>query len=246
MTRAGPGLDRFSLPATALSKIKTDLAVLSEKKQQAQERAIWIPARLDHAKQRWRLNMQTPVEIDFQGMDATEATRAAIAKHLEMLEDRYGRVTACRVVVKGPGGHHHTSGLYEVNIRLALPNGREVNVDRTAQLDERHSDLTFAINDAFKRARRQLQDQARRLQGHVKTHEAAQPIGTVVRLDTSGEFGFLADHEGREIYFHHNSVLDGAFNRLTVGTRVTFAEEQGEKGPQASTVRLLGKHALRA
>ena len=30
-------------------------------------------------------------------------------------------VTACRVVLKGPGGHHRTGGLYEVNIRLALP-----------------------------------------------------------------------------------------------------------------------------
>ena len=37
--------------------------------------------------------------------------------------------------------------------------------------DERHADVNFAINDAFKRARRGLQDQVRRLQGHVKTHE---------------------------------------------------------------------------
>jgi phage shock protein A len=36
--------------------------------------------------------------------------------------------------------------------------------------DQRHADVNFAINDAFKRARR-LQDQVRRLQGHVKTHE---------------------------------------------------------------------------
>ena len=190
--------------------------------------------------------MQTPVEIDFQGMDATEQTRAVISKHVADLEDRFGRATACRVVLKGPGQHHRTGGLYEVNIRLALPNGREVNVDRTATADERHADLAFAINDAFKRARRQLQDEARRLQGQVKRHEAAQPIGTVVRLDGGGVFGFLQDSEGREIYFHRNSVLDDAFDRLAVGARVTFAEEQGEKGPQASTVKLLGKHALRA
>jgi hypothetical protein len=31
-----------------------------------------------------------------------------------------------------------------------------------------------------------------------------------------------------------------------VGTQVAFAEEVGEKGPQASTVRLLGKHRMRA
>jgi hypothetical protein len=37
-------------------------------------------------------------------------------------------------------------------------------------------------------------------------------------------------------------VLDDAFDELTIGTRVAFAEEPGEKGPQASTVRILGKH----
>ena len=74
----------------------------------------------------------------------------------------------------------------------------------------------------------------------------ALPIGTVVRLDPSGEFGFLESNDGQEIYFHRNSVLDDAFARLAVGSRVTFAEELGEKGPQASTVKLLGKHGLRA
>src|SRR5450830_1952320 len=189
--------------------------------------------------------MQTPAEIEFQGMEARPQIQAVLAKHVADLEQHFGRVTACRVVLKGPGGHHQTGGLYEVNIRLALPDGREVNVDRTAQADERHSDLTFAINDAFKRARRQLQDHARELPGQVKQHEAS-PIGTVVRLDPSGEFGFLETSDGGEIYFHRNSVLDGAFSRLAVGTRVTFAEGVGEKGPQASTVKLLGKHNLRA
>lgn len=188
--------------------------------------------------------MQTPLELDFQGMDARADVQAEISKHVAALEDRFGRATACRVVVRAPGGHHRTGGLYEINIRMALPDGREVNVDRTAKADERHSDLPFAINDAFKRARRQLQDNVRELQGHVKTHEGA-PIGTIVRLDSSGEFGFLESPDGREIYFHHNSVLDAAFSRLAAGTRVTFVEEVGEKGPQASTVKLLGKHGLR-
>ena len=188
--------------------------------------------------------MQTSTEIDFQGMAGSPEIQAAIAKHVAELEQRYGRITACRVVLKAPGGHHTTGGLYEVNIRLALPNGRDVNVGRAAQADERHSDLTFALNDAFKRARRRLQDHIRRLQGQVKHHEG-QPIGTVVRLDPVGEFGFLESGDGREIYFHRNSVLDGGFPRLAVGSRVIFAEEVGEKGPQATTVKPLGKHGLR-
>jgi cold shock CspA family protein len=65
---------------------------------------------------------------------------------------------------------------------------------------------------------------------------------------TSGTRGRATAHvvDGREIYFHRNSVLDGGFARLAAGARVTFAEEAGEKGPQASTVKLLGKHGLRA
>jgi cold shock CspA family protein len=156
------------------------------------------------------LAVQTVPEIDFQGMTGTPRIQAAIEKHIAELEQRWGRVTTCRAVLKGPGQHHRTGGLYEVHIRLALPDGREVNVERTPPADERYSNLTFAINDAFK------------------------------------QFGFLESNDGQEVYFHRNSVLGDGFSRLHVGSRVTFAEEMGEKGPQATTIKLLGKHKLRA
>ncbi len=115
--------------------------------------------------------MQTPVEIEFQEVAASSSVQELIADQVKTFEQRYGRITACRIVVKGPGNRHQTGGLYDINIRLALPDGREVNVGRTPKADERHSDLPFAINDAFKRARRQLQDTTRRMEGRVKSHE---------------------------------------------------------------------------
>lgn len=188
--------------------------------------------------------MQTPVEIEYQDTAASPALQEQVADHVNKLEQRCGRITACRIIVKGPGNRHQTGGLYEINIRLALPDGREVNIARTPKADERHSDLAFAINDAFKRARRRLQDNARRMAGMTKSHEG-QPIGTVVRLDPAGQFGFLRSTDGGEIYFHRNSILDADFSELAIGSRVVFAEEIGEKGPQATTVKLLGKHGLR-
>ena len=188
--------------------------------------------------------MQTPLEIEFQDMAASPAVQEQVAGLVKKFETRDGRITAGRIIVKGPGNRHQTGGLYEINIRLALPDGREVNVGRTPTADERHSDLAFAINDAFKRARRRLQDNARRMEGMVKSHEG-QPIGTVVRLDPGGEFGFLRSNDGKEVYFHRNSLLDGKFSELAVGSRVMFADEIGEKGAQATTVKLLGKHGLR-
>jgi len=115
--------------------------------------------------------MQTQPEIEFRDLTATPEVRDAVDKHIAELERRGGRLTACRVVVKAPSQHHRKGGLYEVHIRLALPDGREVNVERTPPADERYADLTFAIDDAFKHARRQLQDQVRRVQGQVKHHE---------------------------------------------------------------------------
>jgi cold shock CspA family protein len=188
--------------------------------------------------------MQTPVEIEFQGADANPQIQNAIIKHVAQLEERFGRVTAGRVVVRAPGGRHRTGGLYEINIRLALPEGREVNIDRTPQNDERYADFNFALNDAFKRARRQLQDEVRKMQGQVKSHEGP-PIGTVKEIDPLGEFGFIETSDGHEIYFHRNSVLGDGFSDLSVGSRVTFAEEMGDKGPQASTVKPMGKHSLK-
>ena len=188
--------------------------------------------------------MQTPVEIEFQDMAVSPAVQEQVLDHMKKLETRYGRITAGRIIIKGPGNRHQTGGLYDINIRLALPDGREVNIGRTPRADERHSELAFAVNDAFKRARRRLQDKARLMEGRVKSHEG-QPIGTVVRLDPAGEFGFIRSSDGAEIYFHRNSLLGGEFSELTVGSRVTFADEIGEKGAQATTVKLLGKHGLR-
>jgi len=114
--------------------------------------------------------MQVPVEIDCQNLPVTPAVRNTVDKHVAELE-RYGRLTGCRVVVKGPGGHHATGGIYEVHVHLTLPGQREVNVSRTTQSDERHEDLNFAIASAFKRARRQLEDVMSRMRGNVKRHE---------------------------------------------------------------------------
>ena len=47
--------------------------------------------------------METPVEVDFQGMGARPDVRAAIEGYVAALEERCGRVTACRVVLKAAG-----------------------------------------------------------------------------------------------------------------------------------------------
>ena len=52
-------------------------------------------------------------------------------------------------------------------------------------------------------------------------------------------YGFLTSPEGYDVYFHENSVVNKDFKKLEIGMEVRFAEEMGEKGPQASSVVVL-------
>jgi cold shock CspA family protein len=74
--------------------------------------------------------------------------------------------------------------------------------------------------------------------GFVKRH-VGPPEGRVVRLVPELECGFIGAEGDREIYFHSHAVLEGDWKRIEVGSRVSFAEEQGDHGPQASSVRLM-------
>jgi cold shock CspA family protein len=121
---------------------------------------------------------------------------------------------------------------------LVLADGQTVDVNREPRQDERYGDAWFAINDGFRRTRRMLQDKVARTRGEVKNHLHA-PIATVLLLRPQQGYGFLQTADGREVYFHENSVLDGGFSRLTPGIPVTFMEEKGSNGPQASMVRII-------
>ena len=94
--------------------------------------------------------MRTPVEIDFQGMDAQPAVRDAVIKQIAHFEKRFGPITAGRVVLKSPNGGSAARGRFEVNIELSLPNGRSFYIGRGPQDNRRYTDLDDAINDAFR------------------------------------------------------------------------------------------------
>ena len=188
--------------------------------------------------------MQTLLKVDFHGTESNEVLQSKIVEHVGALEHLYGRLTACHVSVEAPGHRQRKGGLFHVRIRASLPDGREVNVGTTSRADHRHADVLFAINDAFRRARRQLQDRVREMRGQVKAHEAP-PTGAIAHFDPNTGFGFIEAADGHEVYFHRNSLVGSRPSRIRRGLRVTFVEQQGDKGPQASTVRLIDKQAMR-
>jgi ribosomal subunit interface protein len=185
--------------------------------------------------------MDLPVQITFHNMSPSESIEAAIREKAAKLTEFFDRIVHCRVVIDVPHKHHERGNLYQVKIDLKVP-GREIAVTREAGAHAACKDIYVAIRDAFSAAVRQMEDHIRKgLRHDVKQHEPV-PYGRVSRLFPDEGYGFLRTPDGREVYFHKNAVLNGDFQRLQPGTEVSFVEEPGEKGPQASTVKPVGRH----
>jgi cold shock CspA family protein/ribosome-associated translation inhibitor RaiA len=173
-------------------------------------------------------------------MEPSEAIEALVREKAARLDKFASDIMSCRVVVELLAKHHKRGNPYEVRIDLTLA-GKEIAITREAAEHEEFKHLEIALREAFDKARREIEDYVRLRRGDVKHHEIP-PHGRVSQLFPPQGYGFIETPDGREIYFHCHSVLHDAFDRLQVGTEVTFVEEEGQKGPQASTVKLVGRH----
>jgi ribosome-associated translation inhibitor RaiA/cold shock CspA family protein len=183
--------------------------------------------------------MQTEVQITFRDIPPSEAVEARIRDRVIKLEEFHPRITACKVVVGTARRGHHKGKVYQVRIDLTLP-GEELVINREHRYNPAHEDVHVAVRDAFNALERQIKGQARRMRGQVKLHEVPTH-GRIVRMFP--DHGFITTPDG-ELYFHRNSVAEGGFEALDVGSEVRYvlATDDGEFGPQASTVHPVGKH----
>ena len=186
--------------------------------------------------------MQIPVQILFHNMDPSPAVEAAVRERAKKLEHFSANITSCRVKVEAPHKHHTKGKTYRVVVDVRVPGG-EVVASRDPGQDHAHEDVYVAIRDAFNAAGRQLQDYVRVHRGKVKRHES-QHHGKITTMHQDMDCGRITTPDGREVYFHRNSVLSADFETLQPGVEVRFDEEQGDQGPQATSVHVIGKHHL--
>jgi cold shock CspA family protein len=184
--------------------------------------------------------MSFPLHLSFRNMAPSAAIEEVIRQKARKLDVFTDHILWCRVVVERVGNLRQHGSLYELRIDLATP-GQEIVVQRELKRDSENKDFHVEIREAFDSARRQLEAHAHRRRRDVKTHEEA-PHGKVSQLFPDEDYGFLETMEGREIYFHRHSLVNGDFDHLEVGREVAFVEQEGTQGPQASTVRIIGRH----
>jgi len=64
--------------------------------------------------------------------------------------------------------------------------------------------------------------------------------GTVKWFNAEKGFGFIAVDGGEDVFVHFSAIQGEGYKTLEDGQRVEFEVTQGQKGPQADAVRVVG------
>jgi len=132
--------------------------------------------------------MRLPVQITWRDMAPSKAVGTKISEEAAKLEEFYDRITSCRVMVENRRRHQNGKYQFHIRIDLTVP-GAEIVVNheptlhsspqrqggeehaKGRELSAPHKDVYVAIRDAFKVARRKLQEYSHRQNGAVKHHQ---------------------------------------------------------------------------
>ena len=194
--------------------------------------------------------MQHPPEIVIKDVPTTPYTDQLITRGLDRLEKVYGRIIGAHIALEREQGRHQKGNPYRMRIIVRIPDRADIIVERSSkpnrkyprdEVKTRDEPLTALIRGTFDAARRQLEKEADKQRGAVKTSSEQANEAVIEQIFPDQEFGFLRTLDGQQVYFHKNSLLHRHWKRLTVGTAVRYVPEIGEKGLQASTVEPVDK-----
>ena len=67
--------------------------------------------------------------------------------------------------------------------------------------------------------------------------DVSMPTGTVKWFNDEKGYGFITPDEGdRDLFVHHTGINGSGFKTLQENSKVSYEEEQGDKGPKAVNV----------
>ena len=130
---------------------------------------------------------------------------------------------------------HHKEGGYELKLVASVPNDTVV----VARKGENVGPLLVEAFDVLSLQMKEILRKKRQSQkgADVPVDDGAQ-YGVIRKVSPYESYGFIVSQDAREIYFHENALKDISIDSLTEGDSVMYGESRGDKGPQASWVRV--------
>jgi cold shock CspA family protein len=189
--------------------------------------------------------MHVPLTMTFRNVRKSADLETLIWKQARKLERVCPHLVSCRIAVEKPQAHQKSGNPFRVRLDVTVPPAHELVTVRNAGEGDLHEQLPTVVRRAFDAMQRQVKKLVEKQRGEVKIHPAQELAGVVIRLFRDQGYGFIKSLGGRDIYFHKDSLAAAEFDRLEIGTGVQWNEEEGEKGPQASFVKIVDKPGFR-
>jgi len=173
------------------------------------------------------------MELDIEGRntEVQEPWRDLIQRKLAKLEHYPNEITHARVTITH--NPHHQVGDNQVQIVLSV-SGQTLTVKKNG------AQIPAVLRAALAAAEREIGTYHQSRKRFVK-EPGPRPMGTIARVFRTKGYGFILTEGDRQIYFHRNSLEGLSFDEIRKGLPVAFELEEGEKGPQAARVFLVGR-----
>ncbi len=173
------------------------------------------------------------LKVEGRNLEIRNSWQEKIQEEKERLVRHHpGLVLNLRVSIEETS--HQKQGGYKVKLVVGVPNDTIV-VRRKGEV------VRSLLTDAFDTLGLQLKELQRKRRQTAKVvegHAAGAPLQGVVKSVSPFEsYGFITTMDGRDIYFHENSLKGIKLDKLSEGDEVRFAETDGLKGPQATWVK---------
>jgi cold shock CspA family protein len=188
--------------------------------------------------------MEMPLELCYREVEKTEALESHVREKAAKLEKLHGNVISCQVALERPHRSRAAGNPYRVRVVVRVPPEQEIVIARNPGEPAGDDTVTGAVNEVFETVYRRLRKLGEIQRREVKRHPQQEANAVVAKVFEDRGYGFLETADGREVYFHENSVLEDKFKGLKQGDTVRYVEQEGEKGPQASTVRVVNRRRL--
>ena len=173
------------------------------------------------------------LKVEARNVELKKGWQMKIEEEKEKLLKHYASfVLHLRVSIEATT--HHKEGGYEVKLVASVPNDTVV-VTRKGEpvrplLIEAFDVLTLQLKEILRKKRKSKKQ--------AEPVNAGDSVGIIYKVSPHESYGFITTYDDREIYFHENALKNADIDDLVEGDSVIYGESLGDKGPQASWVRV--------
>ena len=173
------------------------------------------------------------LKIEARNIELRKGWQTKIEEEKEKIVRHYANfVLHLRVTIEATS--HHKEGGFEIKVIASVPND-------TVVVTRKGENVRPLLVEAFDVLSLQLKEILRKKRKDQKIAEqegGEDKYGIIRKISPLESYGFITAADQREIYFHENALKNIHIEDLMEGDDVMYGETIGDKGPQASWVRM--------